>query len=149
MSKSYEREQVQDELIFNVTEDLLIAMEDAGVTKAELARRLNKSKSRVSQMLSGDANITLRTLASMCFELGVGVDVRIGNEFSVRDPRSAPDWKHDEFNSLYAEYPSHELKDVGFQLISLVECRKDIAAERPCNDDICNPYDDYYELAQA
>lgn len=92
MSKAIERRRAQDELIFNVTEDLLIAMEDAGLTKAELARRLNKSKSRISQMLSGEANMTLRTLASMCFEIGIKVDVFIGNEYSVRDPRSAPDY---------------------------------------------------------
>lgn len=101
MDRTIERERVQDELIFNVTEDLLIAMEDANITKTELARRLNKSKSRVSQMLSGESNITLRTLASMCFELGVDVDFRIGNEFSVRDPRSNPEYEHE--NSPYFE----------------------------------------------
>lgn len=91
MSRAADRQYAQDELIFNVTEDILIAMEDAEISKAELARKLNKSKSRISSMLSGDANMTLRTLASICFEIGIKVDVRIGDEFSVRDPRSIPD----------------------------------------------------------
>ena len=102
MDKAIKRQEVQDELIFNVTEDLLIAMEDAGLTKADISRRLNKSKSRISQMLAGDANITLRTLASMCFEIGVGVDVRIGNEYSVRDPRSEPGHE-DDFDYMFSE----------------------------------------------
>lgn len=93
MSKAIERRRAQDELIFDVTEDLLIAMEDAEISKAELARVMNKSKSRVSQMLSGEANMTLRTLATMCFEIGTKIDIRIGDEFSVRDPRSNPEYE--------------------------------------------------------
>ncbi len=34
--------------LFRVTEDILVAMEDLGVTKAELAKRLGKSKPRIN-----------------------------------------------------------------------------------------------------
>jgi len=103
MSKAIERRRAQDELIFDVTEDLLIAMEDAGITKAELARLMNKSKSRISQMLTGEANMTLRTLATMCFEIGTKIDVRIGDEFSVRDPMSDPNrQEREEFDEAHA-----------------------------------------------
>jgi len=101
MSKAIERRRAQNELIFDVTEDLLIAMEDAGITKAELARLTNKSKSRISQMLSGEANVTLRTLAAMCFEIGFKIDIRIGSKFSVRDPRSNPKYEEEaEFEDI-------------------------------------------------
>lgn len=84
MSKTFEREEAQDKLIFNVTEDILIAMENLNVTKSELARKINKSKSFISQLLDGNSNMTLRTLANICFELGTDVDIRIGNGVSVR-----------------------------------------------------------------
>ncbi|HEF8785146.1 TPA: helix-turn-helix transcriptional regulator [Providencia alcalifaciens] len=60
---SYER------LVFNVTEDILIAMEDAGITQHKLANILGKSKSFVSQILNGKRNMTLRTLSNICFAL--------------------------------------------------------------------------------
>ena len=38
-------------------------MDSQGVTKAELARRVGKSRAYVTQSLSGDRNMTLRTFA--------------------------------------------------------------------------------------
>ena len=43
----------QEELILDVTETLTQALEQAGVTKAELARRLGRSPGFVSQVLGG------------------------------------------------------------------------------------------------
>jgi len=81
---SYDKQFSQDKLIFNVTEDLLLAMEDLNIKKSDLARRMGKSKANVSAMLDGDRNMTLRTLATICYELGLNVDVKIGNGVSVR-----------------------------------------------------------------
>ena len=47
-----------EELTFNVTEDLLIIMEDKDLTKSDLAEKLGKTKSYVSQLLSGSTNMT-------------------------------------------------------------------------------------------
>jgi transcriptional regulator with XRE-family HTH domain len=60
-----------EELTFNVTEELLIIMEDKGITKSQLAEKLGKTKAYVSQLLSGSRNMTLRTLSDLCFALGV------------------------------------------------------------------------------
>ncbi|GJM43215.1 MAG: hypothetical protein DHS20C21_00570 [Gemmatimonadota bacterium] len=54
----------QEELILDVTEQLVEAMEEVGVSRTELAQRLGKSKGFVSQVLSGNQNVTLRTLAN-------------------------------------------------------------------------------------
>jgi transcriptional regulator with XRE-family HTH domain len=145
MNRFIERERVQDELIFNVTEDLLIAMEDSGVSKAELARRLNKSKSRVSQMLSGEANITLRTLASMCFELGVSVDFRIGNEFSVRDPRSDPEWSGSE-GCYFDEWTSDIISPDSEQYLSMIQA---IDFDGRTANDSFYRFNDSDEIAEA
>lgn len=69
-SKAEERLFAREELIFNVTEDLLVIMEDDGVSKAELARRLGKSKSFITQILSGARNMTLGSFSDICFSLG-------------------------------------------------------------------------------
>lgn len=135
MSRTTERRRAQDELIFDVTEDLLIAMEDAGVTKAQLARMVNKSKSRISQMLSGEANMTLRTLASICFEIGTKIDFRIGDEFSVRDPRSKPEFEEVEFSDF--EISDNEaFRRPSLKLVS-------------CNDEPAPHYQDWSETWEA
>ena len=67
----------QEALIMNVTEDLLLVMEDKGVSKAELARKLSKSRSYVSQVLDGARNMTLRSLADICYALDIEPTVTI------------------------------------------------------------------------
>lgn len=70
-SRAEARAYAREDLIYNVTEDLLVQMEELGVTKLELARRLGKSRSYVTQMLSGARNMTLGSLADICFALGI------------------------------------------------------------------------------
>lgn len=48
-------------------------MAERSVTKAELARRLNKSRAWVTQLLSGKANMTVRTLAEVAYTLDAEV----------------------------------------------------------------------------
>jgi len=76
-SNADERAFQKDELIFNVTEDILITMEDLHVNKQELARRLGKSRSFVSQVLGGARNMTLGSLSDICFALDCKVEVKI------------------------------------------------------------------------
>jgi len=64
----------QENLIIDATEVLSAIMENEKLTKADLARRLGKSKSYVTQVLSGRANLTLRTLG----DLGVSMGYRFG-----------------------------------------------------------------------
>lgn len=69
--------------LYRVTEDILVAMEDLGVTKAELAKRLAISKPRVTQLLSGGSNMTIGTLSDIAFELGLSLD-KTFKEYSVQ-----------------------------------------------------------------
>jgi len=75
-SKIYARES----LIMNVTEDILVAMEDKEITKTDLARLLHKSKSFVTQILSGSRNMTLRTLTDIAFDLDLDVSIVFKNK---------------------------------------------------------------------
>ena len=54
------------------------------VSKADLARRLNKSRAWVTQLLSGKANMTVRTLAEVVYTLDAEVKLH------TQAPRGMP-----------------------------------------------------------
>ena len=60
----------QEELILEATELLASTMDQIGITKADLARRMGKTKAFVTQCLSGEQNMTLRTLADLFGAIG-------------------------------------------------------------------------------
>jgi transcriptional regulator with XRE-family HTH domain len=66
----------QEELILEVTETLAEALAREGITKTELAARLGKTKAFVSQILAGNRNLTLRTLADVAEALHCRVNVK-------------------------------------------------------------------------
>lgn len=66
----------QEELILDITEALSKALEEEGVTKTELAKKLGKTKGFVSQILAGGRNLTLRTIADVADALGRSVHIQ-------------------------------------------------------------------------
>ncbi|WP_242688770.1 MULTISPECIES: helix-turn-helix domain-containing protein [Photorhabdus] len=92
----------QEELVFNVTEDVLLAMEDKSIKKSELAEKLGKTKSYVSQVLSGSRNMTLRTLSDICFVLGAKPNITItieGRDVSLpidKEQKRHQHWRNDD-----------------------------------------------------
>ena len=79
-SRAEARTYAREDLIYNVTEDLLVQMEQLSVTKLELARRLGKSRPYVTQMLSGGRNMTLGSLSDFCFALGIKPDLLLRSQ---------------------------------------------------------------------
>lgn len=69
----------QEKLILEVSEALCFAMKLRGLSRAEVAKRLAKSKSFVSQLLNGDRNMTLRTLADFLDVLDAKMNMEIVN----------------------------------------------------------------------
>ncbi len=68
-SNEENKEYAREELVYNVTEDLLVIMEDMGVSKKDLADKLGKSRAYITQILSGTRNMTLGTFSDICFAL--------------------------------------------------------------------------------
>ena len=82
-SKAEDRAYAREDLVYNVTEDILVALEDLGINKQELARKLGKSKSHVTQLLSGARNMTLGTLSDICFALELTPKVIVDSESEI------------------------------------------------------------------
>lgn len=58
-----------------VAADLSLLLQHAGVSRAGLARRLGWSRARVTQVLSGQENLTVQTLAAVAGALGYTFDL--------------------------------------------------------------------------
>ena len=65
----------REDLIFEVTEAICKAMEERGISKAKLSRRAGVSKSNITQLLSGDHNMRLTTIADLLFALDAKLEV--------------------------------------------------------------------------
>ena len=70
----------EEELILEVTEAVSAVMEKEHISKAQLAKRLGKTKGFISQLLSGGRNLTLRTLAGLVDALGYRVVIRVSKD---------------------------------------------------------------------
>ncbi len=58
-------------------EDVCRLMDEQGVSRAELARRLGTSRAYVTKLLGGNANFTLQTMAKVAMALGAAVHVHV------------------------------------------------------------------------
>jgi transcriptional regulator with XRE-family HTH domain len=65
----------QEGAILEVTELICELMEKKRVSRSELARRLGKTKGYVTQLLDGETNMTLRTIADVFTALGTELHV--------------------------------------------------------------------------
>lgn len=67
----------REELLLAATNAIAAEMERQGVTKAELARRMQRTRGHVTQLLAGDRNLTLASIAEVAEALGCKVEVRL------------------------------------------------------------------------
>ncbi len=79
-TESYWVEAARDDISDRICE----MMQEQGVSKAELARRLGKSRQYVTRMLQGNGNFTVETLVKVAFALGYFVDGKA--MFSRKEP---------------------------------------------------------------
>lgn len=69
----------EEDLIVAVTEQIWDLMEEKSISKADLAKKMEKSRAFLTQVLSGSRNMTLRTLADIAFALGENVTISFNN----------------------------------------------------------------------
>lgn len=73
ISKNYmDNPDVRKEMLKNeVTKKILDAMKEKGVSRADLARKLDKTPSNISQILNGNRNLTIDTICEISMALGM------------------------------------------------------------------------------
>lgn len=79
-SPEYWSEVAAHELIREIEE----RMEQHGISRAELARRLGTSKAYVTKVLGGNANFTLTTMVRLAQALGGRIQVHIADPSAAR-----------------------------------------------------------------
>jgi transcriptional regulator with XRE-family HTH domain len=66
----------RESLAFDAAELISLLMEEKQVTKAELARRVGKTRGDITQLLNGSRNMTMHTLADLAFALGARIELK-------------------------------------------------------------------------
>ena len=85
-----ERMFARQDFVYNTTEDLLVELENRNISKQELASKLGKSRSFVTQLLSGSRNMTLGTLSDICFVLDIKPKLKLQSSSKTEDWDVAP-----------------------------------------------------------
>lgn len=67
----------EERLILWTTEAIWKAMDEQGLTRAEVAEKLGTSRANITQLLSGSRNMTLRSLASLAFACEMRAEIRL------------------------------------------------------------------------
>jgi transcriptional regulator with XRE-family HTH domain len=87
-----------ESVVIDLTEQICEIMEAKGISRADLARKLDKSRAWVTKVLRGDQNLTLKTVVDVFWELGYRI------EFESHP--KMPSW------SEWGEYESYSSRDV-------------------------------------
>jgi transcriptional regulator with XRE-family HTH domain len=106
-----------------ISEQIYLAMEQQSVSKAELARRLGKSRAYVTKVLQGNTNFTLESLV----RIGRALDCQLDLQFSPRYRASELDelWEAGRRSASHNKVPHEPMSDY----IRLVETHSRTARE--------------------
>jgi transcriptional regulator with XRE-family HTH domain len=74
----------EEDAIITFTEDVCVAMERAGVSRAVLARRLGTSPAYITKVLRGNTNFTIKTMV----RLAVALDMEFCPHLAPRESRA-------------------------------------------------------------
>lgn len=93
----------QEELILDVTETICAVLNENKVSRSELAERLGKSRALVTQILSGDRNLTLRTLSDVAEVLGCRMRFSMIDRKPLARVIHEGPWRQSHFQIVAAE----------------------------------------------
>ena len=66
-----------EQAILEFTEKVVVAMERAGMSRADLARQLGVSKAFISKLLNGNPNLTVKTMVALAKALGCSLELSL------------------------------------------------------------------------
>lgn len=71
----------------SVAADLAILVAESGISRSDLAKKLGWTRARVSQVLSGESNLTIETIYALAKAAGFAFDVFFRKPASARAPQ--------------------------------------------------------------
>ena len=72
----FSAEVILSNYLLDLSEDVHDALTKAGMSQRDLAKKLGKKPSQITRMLSGEANVTLRTIAELDSALELDLEIR-------------------------------------------------------------------------
>jgi len=75
-----------EKAVVDLTEQICEIMEAQGISRADLARRLGKSRPWVTKVLRGDRNLTLKTITDILWELGYRARIEAEPRQAAEEP---------------------------------------------------------------
>lgn len=90
----------------DIAEQIVKAMKQAGISKAELARRLGKSRALVTLMLQGSTNFTIETLVKIAETLNCQLEIKLNPKVAssswedFESDRLGGEWKNNKPHSI-------------------------------------------------
>ena len=75
--------------ILEFTEELVRAMEHAGVSRSELARRIDRSPAYITKLLRGSANFTLASMTKLALALDMELKLNLVPAQGAAHPTSS------------------------------------------------------------
>lgn len=106
-----------------IASDLVFLLKHSGLSRSELASSLGWKKSRVTRVLSGDENLTIKTITSVAECLGYGFDVVFYNE--KYDQPKQP-WNIDRINKSVRVQHVHTKAPIELQIQTSKEVFNDL-----------------------
>jgi transcriptional regulator with XRE-family HTH domain len=79
---------------------LACAVAQGGMTQKELADKLGWKTSRMSKVLHGASNLTLKTMFQVCEALGIDFDIHFGGKHHLNEQVEVINAKHHELESM-------------------------------------------------
>jgi transcriptional regulator with XRE-family HTH domain len=100
----------REDLIFNVTEAICEVMENKGLSRKELADQAGVTKSNITQLLSGDHNMRLTTIADILFALGCKLTIGVAPLDAESFDQSIATTKAGQWASISPEPPKDRVQ---------------------------------------
>lgn len=108
-----------------IASDLVFLLKHSGLSRSDLASQLGWNKSRITKVLSGDENLTIKTITSIAEGLGYGFDVVFYNE-NYDQPKQP--WHIDKLNKSVRAEPIHSKPQIEFKVQEPEEVFEDLLA---------------------
>ena len=85
---------LEDRIRYQITEQVVEALEQQGLQRRDLGERMGVSPALVTRLLNGSPNLTIGTLARMATALGLDVEVKLSQKATERSQRARKRARH-------------------------------------------------------